>query len=100
MPASPIFTRRSVISVVVITCIITIPLIGFGLMQLLVYFLPISESTVTQGLYMLGLIGLGLALPYWMLKLGVHEAHERNKQEREVKLTDIPKDKDQLEREE
>ncbi len=74
-----------------------IPAVGYGVMHLLVYVLPMAEtSTGSHVVYTIILIGLGLAVPYWMLKAGIHAAHKHNPQERELHLSDVPKDKDQL----
>lgn len=70
---------------------------GFGLMYLLGHTIPIRDSDVNAGLLMFILIVFGLAVPYAMLKLGVHEsAHLRDQPEKDLEIKDIAKDKEQL----
>jgi len=74
-----------------------IAIAGFVSMYLLGYVLPLSGSDVNAGLTMFILIVFGLAVPYAMLKLGVHEAaHMRDEPEKDLEFKDIAKDKDEL----
>ena len=74
-----------------------IPFVGYGIMHGLTYLFPMSEDTpYTHLFYTVILIALGLLIPYWMLKTGIHAAHLRDPGEKELQLKDIPKDKDQL----
>lgn len=76
-----------------------IPVIGYGIMHGLVYVLPVSENnTGAQLLFTILIIALGLAIPYWMLKSGVHKARLHDRREKEVKLENIPKDTKELSR--
>lgn len=82
-----------------IAFIIALPVIGFTGMYMFVYILPLSDNVLIQIFYTLVLIALGLAIPYWILKLGIHEAHLANPEEKELELKDVPKDKQQLDEE-
>ncbi len=82
-----------------IILIIAIPVLGFSIMYGLAYLLPIASDLLPQLLFTVLLIGLGLAVPYWFLKLGAHEAHRNNPEEKELTLKEIPKDKDDLDAE-
>lgn len=75
---------------------ILLPVVGYGIMHMLVYVLPMSGPAVwADFLFTLLLIALGLSIPYWMLKIGFHYAHTQNSDEKELNIKDIPKDKDQ-----
>lgn len=80
--------------------IIAIPavaLIGYGLMKLLVIGLPVdNERTGAQVIVSIAIPVLGLIIPYFMLKLGFFDAHLHNAKEKNIRLSDIPKDKKQL----
>jgi hypothetical protein len=75
-----------------------VALAGSAVMYGAVFTAPLAENTkgVTPYLVTLFIIAVGLAAPYWVLKLSVHAAHERDPREKEVALKDIPKDKDEL----
>lgn len=80
-----------------IALIIAIPLIGYGIMHLLVYVVPVSEDNVFSNFFYTAIvIVLGLGIPYAMLKLLFHAANLKNRREKPLRLQDIPKDKDQL----
>ena len=80
-----------------VVAVFLLAIIGFGLLQLFTYVVPMTEKTTgTYYLFTLAIIVLGLLIPYWMLKLVSKAAHEHNPEEREMHLDDIPKDKEQL----
>jgi hypothetical protein len=82
---------------IILALIVLIPVIGYGIMHLSVYLLPVSGESLWGDLaFTLLLIFLGLAIPYWMLKLAFHRAHMRNPEEKDMHLSDLPKDKDDL----
>lgn len=59
------------------------------------YFSGIAMTSVDgfyKGLTAFAIIALGLTLPYWLLKILMHVAHSSNPEEKELKLTDLPKD--------
>lgn len=73
---------------------------GYAVMHGLIYALPVSENNTTVNiLFTCFIIAMGLAIPYFMLKIGMHEAHLQNPDEKELRLRDIPKDKQQISRE-
>jgi hypothetical protein len=70
---------------------------GIGLMYLLVYILPMGTQTIlSHVVFTLALIILGLGAPYLMVKAGFHAMHTRDPREKEMHLSDIPKDKEDL----
>ena len=71
---------------------------GFGAMYLLTYMLPLSHTALNYGFFAIAVIIFGLTIPYWMLKMGLHEAHLKNPRERELRLADIPKSQQKLKR--
>ena len=76
-----------------------LPLTGYGVIYGLAHTPPLSEQTPFYwGLFTLFAIALLLAIPYGILKLIGHAAHLQNPQEKELKLSDLPKDKDELTR--
>lgn len=86
-------------SAYVIPLMITIVLVGAGAMYWLIYAFPMDdESMVLHTVYAVVMIVLGLAIPYWVLKLGIHRAHLQNPQEKEMELSDIPKDRQDMAR--
>ncbi len=90
--------RKSQQYVFFVLLAILIPVAGYAAMHLAIYFLGLNQqsSAAAYVFYTVFIIALGLALPYWMLKAGRHAAHLRNRQEGELHLSDIPKDKDEL----
>ncbi len=77
--------------------VILIPVVGYGIMQMLVYLFPMSEqSYVSHFMMTLAIIALGLVVPYWMLKGSFHVAHLNNSDERELHLRDLPKNGDEI----
>lgn len=60
--------------------------------------LPALFATWHYAAASLGLIAMGLVVPYLALKLLMHIAHRINPNERELHLRDIPKDQEQLNR--
>jgi heme/copper-type cytochrome/quinol oxidase subunit 4 len=76
-----------------------VALLGFMAMYMFVHVFPLSGSAWNYGFCTLAIIVLGLCVPYWMLKLGVHEAHLINPKEKELTLEAFSKDQDQLEKE-
>jgi hypothetical protein len=77
--------------------VLLIPLLGYGAMRVLTHILPVGDDNVLIQLFVtLVIIGMGLVVPYWMLKTGVHEAHRLDPREREITLADLPKDKSQV----
>ena len=56
-----------------------------------------TEQTTGRHLfYTIILIAVGLLTPYLMLKLALHVAHLKNRNEKELHLKDLPRDKDDL----
>ena len=83
----------------IVALIVLVVLVGFAVMRTAIYAIPQSGGdAVNHTVYTVLLIALGLAVPYWMVKLLFHAAHVRNPQEKEVGLKDIPDDKEQLNR--
>lgn len=78
-----------------VALIFFITILGFGLMYAPAVLLPLSDSNLNYFMFSVLIIALGLAVPYWILKLGMHSAHRHNAQERELSLKDIPDDQDQ-----
>ena len=70
--------------------------IGSGIMYSATYLLPLSDNLVSYGVVSLAITVLGLAVPFFILKLILHEAHLRKGGERPLRFSDIPKDRDQL----
>lgn len=80
----------------IIAAIILLPFIGYGVMLMTTY-IPMSESSMgNHFIFTVLLIVLGLAIPYWMLKMLFHAANIRNPHEKHMHLSDIPEDKDRL----
>jgi hypothetical protein len=81
-----------------IALIVLLPTVGYGLMHFLIYVFPMSEtSTWSHIIYTVILIALGLTIPYFMLKALFSAAHRQNpRDEHELHLKDLPKDKDDL----
>lgn len=79
----------------VIFFVIAVPaiaVVGYGIMQALVYMLPMQGAS--SGIYALVsilIIALGLIVPYLMLKAGFAGAHINNPSEKSLDLKDIPK---------
>jgi hypothetical protein len=72
-------------------------IVGYAIMYFAVYIVPLSGAGLANQLfYTVLLIALGLAVPYWVLKLVGYAAHKENPREKTVRLKDIAKDKDQL----
>lgn len=70
---------------------------GFVAMYHFGYLALASGSGVSGGVTMFLFIVVGLAIPYFMVKLGVHEsAHISNQPEKDLSFSDIPKDKENL----
>ncbi|MBN8532319.1 MAG: hypothetical protein J0L97_10750 [Alphaproteobacteria bacterium] len=67
-----------------------------GMYYLFLYMLPLMSSEVGHTIYYAALIFLGLAVPYFSLKLGMHYAHLRNREQKKLKLKDIPKDQEPI----
>lgn len=83
----------------IFSLIAVILLVGTAAMYWLIYALPVSSGSVwAYVVYTVALIALGLAIPYWVLKLGMHSAHLNNTDEKEMNLSDIPKDKHDMAR--
>ncbi len=79
-----------------IAAVIAMPLLGFALMRVLTV-IPMSEtSTGNHYLFTVLIYLLGLAIPFFMLKLLFHAAHLRNPEEKQMHLADIPANKDDL----
>lgn len=90
---------RKLHSLWLITFIIALPIIGYGISYAMVQVFPMSEQgDILRALFVFLIILLLLAVPYFMLKLSMHVAHKNNPREREMYLADMPKDKDQLDR--
>lgn len=91
--------RRTQESIWSILGVIALPILGFAVTYGISQVKPLPDSSdVYNGFYTLFTILLLLAVPYTMLKLVAHIAHLRNPRERELHLSDLPKDKEQLER--
>lgn len=83
----------------VIFAIILLPVLGYFAMRLLPEMFSMGEgSTGSHLLVTVLIIAIGLAVPYWMLKAFIHQAHEYDPAETEFDLKDIPKDKQDLAR--
>lgn len=93
-------TRRHHIAWLIIGILI-LPPIAYALAHLAVMaFIPHGEISVFPILLVTALITVGLLIvPYWMLKLLTRAAHKNNPREKELKLTDIPKYQEELDRE-
>lgn len=78
--------------------ILCIPAAVFvGMYYLLTFFFfPLVDNEVGHTIYYAALITLGLAVPYFSLKMGMHYARLANPHEKELKLKDIPKDHEQI----
>ncbi len=76
-----------------------VALAGSALMYGAVFTVPMQGNVIGPLAVTLFIIFAGLTVPYWVLKLSVHAAHERDPREKEVRLKDIPKDKDDMDRE-
>ena len=71
--------------------------VGYFIMNLLAYVMPMDTgTTASHVLFTLVLITLGLGAPYLMVKAGFHALHTFDPREKEMHLSDIPKDKDDL----
>jgi hypothetical protein len=89
--------RRNSKFIAIVAGISFVALAGYGIMYLLTYAIPMTENTTLNHLlFTVILIALGLTIPYWMLKLLFDAARMRNPHEKNLHLSDIPKDKDQL----
>lgn len=76
-----------------------IPVLGAMLMYALIHFFPMGrDSWLIYSLYAVLIIFLGLIIPYGFLKAFSIAAHEWDGQEKELKIEDIPKDKEQLDK--
>ncbi len=73
-----------------------IALIGSGGMYILIDVLPEARSMTKDIIYAIVIMALGLAVPYWMLKLSFHAAHVWNPKEKEFELKDLTKNQDDL----
>jgi len=93
---NPMPLREKIASIRIIALIFFVALAGAVIMYMSASILPLSDSGLNYLFCTVVLIALGLAIPYWMLKLGLHEASMRNRNERELTLGDIPKDHEQL----
>lgn len=75
-------------------------ILGYFMMKLLVYFFPMSSGDIgTYFVVTLSFIVIGLTIPLLMLKMGLFAAHMGDAYEKEFRMRDIPKDKEQLNRE-
>ena len=91
--------RIAVRNIAVIGAVLVLGAAGYTVMYLLTYTVPMGHTSgFNQALYAFVLIIIGLAVPYWILKLVLHEAHKRDSSEKEITLKDIPKDKEELAR--
>jgi hypothetical protein len=81
-----------------ISIFILLPLLGYGAMRLIVYLFGGTDGTNIFFLIMMGLavVLIGLTVPYLMLKTTFLDAHVWNREEKEIKLSDIPKDQDDI----
>jgi hypothetical protein len=83
----------------IIAATLLIATVGYGVMHLMVYVLPMSQDSMFSNLiFTLFIIALGLAVPYWMLKFSIHRAHLYNPQEKEIRLEDLPKDQERAQK--
>ena len=70
---------------------------SYLIMKFSVVYLPVSQGNIGVELFVTLLIFfLGLGVPYWIMKLGAHAAHEGNPAEKEIELKNFGKDQDQL----
>ncbi len=71
--------------------IIAIIVLGAGAMRGSVLGLSLPPGNLANELFVVAIIFvLGLAVPYWVLKLGVHTAHLSDANEQEVEMKNIP----------
>jgi uncharacterized membrane protein YqjE len=76
--------------------VLLIAFIGYAVMHLLVYVLPLSQNTTgMNAVFTVIIIALGLSVPYWMLKFGIHQARMHDPREKEMTLKDLPKNQDE-----
>jgi hypothetical protein len=79
--------------------ILLLPGIGYLVMSGLIYVIPLSSNNIVNILIYASLIlAIGLLVPMWIVKLGVHVATMSDKREKELEFKNIAKDKDQLAR--
>ncbi len=70
---------------------------GAGIMYGLNFLFALEgDNMPSQIVYTFMLIALGLTIPYFILKLLFSAAHDQNENEKEIHLSDIPRDQQQL----
>lgn len=79
-----------------IAAIVALPLLAYSLTYAWVPMDGQPEQLAVQVVLVLALVAVFLAFPYWMIKLATKAARERDPEEREVTLRDLPKDQEQL----
>lgn len=93
--------KRSTLSIMMFLVPVILAAAGFGILFMLItQGLPFEPGSFYTGLLYLLVIALALAVPYVMLKATAHIAHLRSPQERELKMHDLAKDKEQYEKRE
>ena len=95
----PLSARKRTESLRIIGIIFLVALVGAGVMYMFTYIIPLSGNSWFYVLCTFIIIALGLAVPYWMLKLGFHYAHTKNREEKELHLADLSKDQQELKKE-
>jgi hypothetical protein len=79
----------------IIAATLFIAAMGYGVMHLMVYVLPMAQdNTFSHIIFTVFIIALGLAVPYLMLKFSIHRTHLYNPNEKELRLEDLPKDQE------
>lgn len=79
--------------------IIALPILGYVLTYGMNLIMPMSEHGTGYHLALvIAIFAMGMLVPYFMIKLLSRAGHLVDPQEKEVRMRDIPKDKDDFER--
>ena len=79
--------------------ILLLPGIGYIIMRGLIYVIPVSNNNALNiTIFAAMIIFFGLAIPIWIIKLGIHAASIREPHEPEIKFRNITKDQERLTR--
>ena len=81
-----------------VAVVAAIPLLVYGVTYMWSYAPEGPNTLLGQSVVAIALIGIFLAFPYWMFKIGAKAAKVADPKEPEVKLSNIAKDKDELNR--
>ena len=90
-------TKNRIIGVKILVMMV-LPLIGAAAMFSLIHAFQLEKGNMLgAGVYTLGIVLLGLGVPYVMLKTLFSAAHTQNPgQEKEIHMADMPDDKDEI----